>query len=81
MYWCSHNYVSSSRSVLTTKGALLFEIKGSSIAWMLNVEEFNDGHIMNVETLVVEFNQLNAQDRKSFLQSMMGNSSSSLKIS
>jgi hypothetical protein len=48
---------------------------------MLNVEEFTDGHILNEETLAVEFNQLNAQDRQAFLQSLMGNSSSSLQIS
>jgi hypothetical protein len=41
---------------------------------MLNVEEFTDGQILNKETLAVEFNQLNAQDR----QALMRNNSSSL---
>jgi hypothetical protein len=60
VHWCAHNYVSSSRSVITTKWTLLFEIKAISIARMLNVEDLIDGHILNEETLAFEFNQLNA---------------------
>jgi len=81
VHWCAHNYVSSWRGVLTAKWSLLFEIKASSIARMLNVEEFTDGQILNEETLAVEFNQLNAQDRQAFMESLMGNNYSSLQIS
>jgi hypothetical protein len=71
VHWCAERYIASTRSFETKYGTLLFDIKPESISHMLRVFEFNDGQVINEESLAVNFKELGVQERHSFIQSLM----------
>jgi hypothetical protein len=71
LYFNTERYIASTRSFETKYGTLLFDIKPESILHMLRVFEFNDGQVINEESLAVNFRELHVQEHHSFIQSLM----------
>jgi hypothetical protein len=71
VHWCAQRYIASTRRFETKNGTLLFDINPEFISHMLRVSEFNDGQVINEETLAVNFKQLGVQERHYFIQSLM----------